>query len=102
MVEFRFLNETDRLVAHFYIVDDAEDQHSAQGIAARRAESANEQEARGWVGLDRCCTRVQRLRRTYLGEWRLSTSASDDDGPEADDASLTSRACTLVAAGASR
>ncbi|MFE4958976.1 hypothetical protein ACFRCW_34360 [Streptomyces sp. NPDC056653] len=100
MVEFRFLNEADRLVAHFYIVEDAEDQRSAQRIAARRAESASEQETRGWVELDRCCTRVQSLRRTLLGEWRLSAWASDDDGPEADGTLLTSRACSLVAAGA--
>ncbi|MEV6175215.1 hypothetical protein AB0L99_44405 [Streptomyces sp. NPDC051954] len=94
LVEFRFFDKAHRLVAHFYIVEDAEDQDSAQRIAEQRAASAPEQEARGWIGLGDCCSHVHSLRRTAIGRWYLS--AADGEGPAPDDPRLVSRTCELA------
>jgi len=72
MVGFHLHTGTDRTARHFYVVQNAEDEHDARRRAARLADSPAEREAREHALLDATWTEVALLHHDGLGNWRLS------------------------------
>lgn len=72
LVGFRFRTATGTLMRHYYIVPWALDGEHATHLAAQRAHSAGEQASRAFAAVDERRIEVRRLRRSVMGDWRLT------------------------------
>ncbi|WP_392756787.1 hypothetical protein [Streptomyces sp. LN590] len=72
LVGFRFRTARGTLTRHYYVVPQAADGEQAKQLAGQRARSAGERLKRAFAGVDECWIEVRRLRRSAIGDWRLS------------------------------
>ncbi|MET4647872.1 hypothetical protein ABID95_007642 [Streptomyces atratus] len=72
LVGFRFRTVSGTLTRHYYVVPRAADGEQAKQLAGRRARTTGERLKRALAGVDERWIEVRRLRRSAIGDWRLS------------------------------